>query len=617
LAAAGLVLAPLAASADLNKCSKDIQKNGTKIAADVVKELDKCVQGILKDLDKGEANRAKGKVDFDIPEAGMLKAVSKCEAGMAKVGLVGIDIACGNAISATVGDNSGATCNAFVDAKGKTGSELIPKSKVGKGYGKLVGATNADGAGKEKCGLKDPVAAGFATKADSIDAELLALGLLPVQGFDDVGARVITSAMVGQGLDVLHSGNGLAMNALAEAGNARCSISGQSCDDDTDCVNPNKDGGVDVCETTLCPSCLALARAVDGPVLTIGAGTVCSPLSGNPLAPCADEATCGGQAGVTDFCDTTPSSGNHVGPCFGSICDTDGSVGTSLEAVLNTGALDPNSGLPVLLYQSDDLFPNLGESDDDNIIVPINLVVTITGRQASQSCNIPEILPGGIAVNGGPSRGLTAGLLVAGNPIDVCVDGTRSHGYYDLGGTLPAVDVESCTDSDSSTSDECSAFTLCTENEIDTVVITVPSVGPIPVVPAHESKSCIAITPAAGGPGSGVTNSASRITTGSCFDVPLAVGGSSSNILTTGSYTGTHHNVGPDAASATNITLEPGTYTFTNAGTGAAVPLLNLPALASFGDATGATLVGTFGAAPTDAGGAFGASLTGTSVICQ
>ena len=154
LAIGGLLFAPLAASADVNTCSKDVTKNAAKVATDVQKELAKCVDGWLKDEDKVLANATKWQVSFDGvtgDSAGLPKAAEKCEKSLVKIGLDGHDIA---------------------QINGST-----EKAKLGKSYQKL--ARRASVRAKAKCGI-DP-----ATKAQDRDVARrrdFAAGLLPALG---------------------------------------------------------------------------------------------------------------------------------------------------------------------------------------------------------------------------------------------------------------------------------------------------------------------------------------------------------------------------------------------------------------------------------------------------
>ena len=87
LAIGGLVLAPLAASADVNKCSKDLTKNAAKVTTDVQKELAKCVDGWLKEEDKVSANYRNGKLNWagEGEAASLNKAADKCEKSLLKI----------------------------------------------------------------------------------------------------------------------------------------------------------------------------------------------------------------------------------------------------------------------------------------------------------------------------------------------------------------------------------------------------------------------------------------------------------------------------------------------------------------------------------------------------
>ncbi len=160
-AACALIFAPVAASAQLDKCTKDITKNAAKATADVQKELAKCVDGWIK---------------TDLKGKGQLKQAEKCQAGLIKIGLGSGDIS---------GD---------------------PKSKLGKAFDKVKGGF--PGGAKAKC----------------TDDDLDAMGILNTNVFStgDVGARLSVMAAFARAWSVQNAVNGATAEALANAADQRC-----------------------------------------------------------------------------------------------------------------------------------------------------------------------------------------------------------------------------------------------------------------------------------------------------------------------------------------------------------------------------------------------------------
>ncbi len=613
-AAAGLVFGPMAASADVNKCGKDVTKNNAKITTDVQKELAKCVDGWLKDEDKVAANIAKGLAktppvsEADSIEAGaskgLIKAALKCQKSLAKIGVVGVDMA--------------------------TIDGVTEKGKLGKSFNKLKDATGLGTAGKHKCGPKT-------FDVTAVDEELGQLGLLSTATFGDLGLRIIVGGAFGQGWDTQVISNGDSHRVFGAMAENRCGLSGVACDSDLDC--PGLKGVPETCDVTGCPDCLKFGRAANTDLGPGGTFHLCnaSTTFALPGTPCAgadpdggDESICGGVAGITDFCDSTPPGGSFAGPAAGTQCISGGVTATNLEAYLN----GPTGGT----FFCDETVADLGGTGfvgpagaqcDPTDVAPIGpnfpapVTVSLNGTSANQMIDVAEILPGGIATSGGPARGIVA-TLILGAPIDVCVDSLRNHGFIATAagaGVLPRVDVAACGDIDiaADTSgapgvDACSTFTRCTETEIPLFA---------GVFPAHTAKTCqditVSVTPSVAGDSAAVN--LQRTTIGSCADVSLSPGTPGGNLLTTGEASGDAWDVGP------TIQLSPGAggQPSTDAGARhfiagpANAPFTGTPydlAALAQGRLEGGTLVGSFASAQDDATQLLGHTLTTVLVEC-
>jgi hypothetical protein len=234
IALAGYLLAPVQATADLNKCGKEVAKNGFKMAIEAQKNLQACVDAQLAEEDKAAANVAKGKTVTDKAFAGLHKAGLKCQKSIAKLyGDTGDKIT----LVADIEDN--------------------PKGKLGAGYDKIAGPVNGLVA-KGKCGDPDTVA------LEEFD-ELNDLGL----GRDfNIAARIIASGAVGEGWADQLKRNIASGGAMDDMVADRCVKTGVTCFVNADCpLNPAhvplhpKNTVDDIC-TTPCPDCDRFGRAI-------------------------------------------------------------------------------------------------------------------------------------------------------------------------------------------------------------------------------------------------------------------------------------------------------------------------------------------------------------------
>ena len=576
LAIGGLVFAPLAASADVNKCSKELTKNAAKVTTDVQKELAKCVDGWLKDEDKVLANHAKGKLDFGggKASAGLLKAAEKCQKSLVKIGLDGSDISLVNGVT--------------------------EKGKLGKAYQKLAAAVNP---GKPKCGL-DPV-----TKAQTpaqLDDEMTQLGWFPPSAdasMADIDVRLMVMGGMANAWSTQGTLNRDSYRAFQAMGNDRCAASGVQCDDNTDC---DPGDPLDVCSPSNCPDCLKIARAVDS---SVGSpATFCSDNSPTPGIACVDETSCGGTIGVTDFCDTAPSQGAMTGPCFMASCQS-GDPLTSTSVIQLEGVL---SLPPVFIYACD---------DDPKCTFASPVVINLASDHPSFLCDVQEILPNAVAMVAGSGRGITA--LVTLNLAPVCVDSTGYTGYIDKAGSMPQFNVQTCVDIDKGTdwgsgagaADACAAATNCRDDVVEYPPGTV----------IHTAKICQDLVATAAGAGHGLIRNDQILSTGAGIPTPTAnpcdpatliaagepsVGG----VWTTGSATGNLWDAGPLTSGAPlgGLIIEPGNFAFNNSASGSP-----FDANALAGGALDGAMVSTFGTAATNPAASIGAQLTKVILDCQ
>lgn len=586
LAIGGLLFAPLAASADVNKCAKEISKNGAKVATDVAKELTKCVDGWLKDEDKVLANQAKGKelLNGDDAAKGLNKAAEKCQKSLVKIGVDGIDIA---------------TINGTTE-----------KSKLGKAYGKLFGAISG---AKVKCGL-DP-ATKLQTSAQ-LDDEMRQIGFFPpsaAAGMDDIDARLMVMEGFASGWNKVGSLNRDSSRAFQEMGNDRCSLSGVLCDDNTDCAVAHPKG-VDTCSPSACPDCIKFARAVDVSTATptcvdnspcdgaLGAGCA--------GAPCAGEADCA--ATGADFCDTAPSAGAPVGPCFMASCQAGDPI-TSTSVIELEGVLAAAPG--VYIYACNDGNPLC--------TFPSPAVIALSNDVPEMLCDVNEILPNAVGVVGGAGRGITAYVALAVSP--VCVDSTGWTGYIDKGTIMPHFNVAACADVDKNVNqsgapgvDGCAGFaaTNCRDEPVDDPTN--------PGTLLHTGKICQEMVPV-GTPaatGHGVLRNDQILTTGVAATpnpcdptAGVAAGEPSPLILTTHVASGDLWDAGPINTGAPplgGLIIESGILHVANSASGSPFAAADLA-----GGALNGAMVSSFSTIATNPAASIGAQITGVRLDCN
>ena len=271
--------------------------------------------------------------------------------------------------------------------------------------------------------------------------------------------------------------------------------------------------------------------------------------------------------------DGAPGNGSTSGPCFAAQCQ---GPGTNSTQTFQAGS-------------------------------PITLTLTLHGSNPNAYCDLPDVLPGALAIVGGPSKGLSANLT-GGIPLGVCLDSTRSTGYLVTDAAanpnLVEVNVSTCADIDTNSGDDCAAFTNCTVN---------------PNLPTG-AKNCQDLTTVAAVDGSQVSISAQRITaSGTSYSAgpPLlspcitgqitAPGEAGGSAVTTGTASGSMFDVGPGTFA--------GTTTFTNG------PVTGTPfdvAAAKAGILVG-SLVGSVATIQDDpvAAGLVGHALTEVSLSCE
>ncbi len=222
-AAAGLMLAPVNASAALDKCSKEISKNSAKLSSDVQKGLQKCVDGWLKEEAKVASNLSKGKTLAGGAAKTLITAAAKCEKEIEKIFGLGLPL------------------DATSDAKGK----------IGKTHGKLTTVISSN-----KC----------------------VAGELSQLGHDEdlnVMSRLMLASGVNDGYTTQISTNELSMATFDDMGQQRCLLSGVECIDDSECPG----GAGDTCTSDPCPGCQIFGRSVVSDETTPQAGNYAGPCS--------------------------------------------------------------------------------------------------------------------------------------------------------------------------------------------------------------------------------------------------------------------------------------------------------------------------------------------------
>jgi hypothetical protein len=583
--AALFLLTPLAASADVNKCSKELSKNSAKVATDVQKELAKCVDGWLKDEDKVLINALKGNYSFDGvtgESSGLLKAAAKCEKSLLKILQWGVDVGTTNGVQ--------------------------EKTKTGKMYQKLAGAVGVSFGSKPKCGI-DPVTK--TQTAAQLDLEMSQLGHFPPsadlawragEGMAGIDVRLMVMGGVADAWNTQGRVNRDTYRAIQAAGNDRCAVSGIQCDDTTEC---NPADPLDICSPSQCPDCIKFARAVD--VSPAPGGTFCSDNSPTPWIPCIDELSCGGTPGVTDFCDTAPSQGAIAGPCHMAACQG-GDPLTSATVIELEGVL---SLPPVFIYACD---------NSPNCTFASPVIVNLANDHPAYLCDIQEILPNAVGMVGGAGRGITA--VVTLNLAPVCVDSTGYTGYIDKWATYPQFDVVSCIDVDKNTdwgsgagaADGCAASTRCRDEVVEYPPGTV----------THTGKICQDLVPTAAGTNHGLIRNDQILTTGAGLPSPtanpcdpatlIAAGEPSPLTLTTHAASGNLWDAGPLTTGAPlgGLIIEPGNFWFANLTSGTP-----FDANALAGGALDGALVSSFGSIATNPAASIGAQLTKVVLDCN